>query len=55
LQERGHHVMTAASGREALKRLAESEYAVVLTDLRMKRCKESNSSHKSDAPTRIPM
>jgi DNA-binding NtrC family response regulator len=36
LQERGHHVTVAASGREALKRLAEQEYGVVLTDLRMK-------------------
>ena len=36
LQERGHHVTVAQSGREALKRLAEEEYGVVLTDLRMK-------------------
>ncbi|MEK6618431.1 MAG: sigma-54 dependent transcriptional regulator [Nitrospirota bacterium] len=36
LQERGHHVTVAQSGREALKRLAEAECAVVLTDLRMK-------------------
>jgi DNA-binding NtrC family response regulator len=36
LQGRGHHVTVAQSGREALKRLAEAECAVVLTDLRMK-------------------
>ncbi|MBH0190147.1 MAG: sigma-54-dependent Fis family transcriptional regulator, partial [Nitrospira sp.] len=33
---RGHQVATAGSGEEALKRLAEEDYAVVLTDLRMK-------------------
>jgi len=36
LQERGCRVALAQSGREALKRLGEDEYAVVLTDLRMK-------------------
>ncbi|MBI3603773.1 MAG: sigma-54-dependent Fis family transcriptional regulator [Nitrospirae bacterium] len=36
LQEHGHQVVVAPSGREALKRLAEEECAVVLTDLRMK-------------------
>lgn len=36
LQERGSRVTLAQSGREALKRLGEDEYAVVLTDLRMK-------------------
>jgi len=36
LEERGHKVETAANGRDALKRLAENDYAVVLTDLRMK-------------------
>lgn len=36
LKDRGHHVATAGSGEEALKRLAEEDYAVVLTDLRMK-------------------
>ncbi len=36
LQERGARVTLAPSGREALKRLGEEEYAVVLTDLRMK-------------------
>ena len=36
LQERGSRVTLAQSGREALKRLGEEEYAVVLTDLRMK-------------------
>ncbi|MDA2911480.1 sigma-54 dependent transcriptional regulator [Nitrospiraceae bacterium AH_259_D15_M11_P09] len=36
LQDRGSQVTLAQSGREALKRLGEEEYAVVLTDLRMK-------------------
>ncbi len=36
LKDRGHQVATAGSGEEALKRLAEEDYAVVLTDLRMK-------------------
>src|SRR5581483_5545766 len=36
LAERGHHVTTAGGGREALQRLAEEDYAAVLTDLRMK-------------------
>ena len=36
LKDRGHQVATAGSGEEALKRLAEGDYAVVLTDLRMK-------------------
>ncbi|MFQ5991995.1 MAG: sigma-54-dependent transcriptional regulator [Nitrospiraceae bacterium] len=36
LQERGHHVSVASSGREALKQLSEGDYGVVLTDLRMK-------------------
>ncbi len=36
LQDHGHHVAVAASGKEALKRLGEEEYGVVLTDLRMK-------------------
>ncbi len=36
LQERGCRVALAQSGREALKQLGEDEYAVVLTDLRMK-------------------
>jgi DNA-binding NtrC family response regulator len=36
LKHRGHQVATAGSGDEALKRLAEEDYAVVLTDLRMK-------------------
>jgi len=36
LQERGHQVTLAENGREALKRLGEGDYAVVLTDLRMK-------------------
>ena len=35
-QDRGHQVATAGSGQEALKLLAEQDYAVVLTDLRMK-------------------
>ncbi len=36
LKDRGHHVATAESGEETFKRLAEEDYAVVLTDLRMK-------------------
>ena len=36
LRERGRQVAEAPNGLEALKRLAEGEYAVVLTDLRMK-------------------
>lgn len=36
LKDGGHHVTTAGSGEEALKRLAERDYAVVLTDFRMK-------------------
>jgi DNA-binding NtrC family response regulator len=36
LKDRGHQVTTAGSGEEALKRLAEGDYAAVLTDLRMK-------------------
>ena len=36
LQDRGHQVGLAESGQEALKRLSETDYAVVLTDLRMK-------------------
>lgn len=36
LKERGHRVVAAQSGTEALKRLDEEDYAVVLTDLRMK-------------------
>jgi DNA-binding NtrC family response regulator len=36
LKERGHRVTTAGSGQEALKLMAEQDYAVVLTDLRMK-------------------
>lgn len=36
LKDRGHLVVTAGNGEEALKRLAEEDYAVVLTDLRMK-------------------
>jgi DNA-binding NtrC family response regulator len=36
LKDRGHQVNTAGSGEEALKQLAEADYAVVLTDLRMK-------------------
>jgi len=35
LQERGYRVTAAANGRDALKKLGEDEYAVVLTDLRM--------------------
>jgi len=36
LEGRGHQVAAAANGREALKCLAEEEYAVVLSDIRMK-------------------
>jgi DNA-binding NtrC family response regulator len=36
LQERGHHVTLAENGREALKRLGEGDYGVVLSDLRMR-------------------
>jgi DNA-binding NtrC family response regulator len=36
LKDRGHQVSTAGSGEEALKQLAEEDYAAVLTDLRMK-------------------
>jgi len=36
LQEGGFQVAVAGSGREALKLMAEEEYPVVLTDLRMK-------------------
>jgi DNA-binding NtrC family response regulator len=36
LKDRGHQVATAVDGQEALKRLAEHECAVVVTDLRMK-------------------
>ncbi len=36
LAERGHQVTTAGGGKEALQRLAEGDYAAVLTDLRMK-------------------
>ncbi len=36
LKERGHQVTTASGGKEALQRLAERDYAAVLTDLRMK-------------------
>ena len=35
LQRVGYHVHTAASGEEALERLAERDYDVVLTDIRM--------------------
>src|SRR6476646_1206627 len=35
LEEKGHCVTIAESGRDALQRLSEGEYAVVLTDLRM--------------------
>src|SRR5262245_11605527 len=37
LKDRGHEITTAGSGQEALRLLAEQDYAVVLTDLRMKR------------------
>jgi len=36
LEGRGHKVTGASNGREALKCLAEEEYAVVLSDIRMK-------------------
>ncbi len=36
LKDRGHQVTTAGSGQEALTLLGEEDYAVVLTDLRMK-------------------
>jgi DNA-binding NtrC family response regulator len=36
LKDRGHQVTTAGSGQEALKVLGEQDFAVVLTDLRMK-------------------
>jgi len=36
LKDRGHQVTTAGSGQEAIKLLGEEDYAVVLTDLRMK-------------------
>jgi DNA-binding NtrC family response regulator len=36
LKDRGHQVTTSGSGQEALKLLGEEDYAVVLTDLRMK-------------------
>src|SRR5689334_8418377 len=36
LKDRGHQVTTAGSGKEALKLLGEGDYAVVLSDLRMK-------------------
>ncbi|MCP9464596.1 MAG: sigma-54 dependent transcriptional regulator [Nitrospira sp.] len=36
LKDRGHQVSVAGSGEEALRLLAEEDYAVVLTDLRMK-------------------
>ena len=36
LKDRGHQVTMAGSGEEVLKRLTEDDYAVVLTDLRMK-------------------
>jgi len=36
LKDRGHQVTTAGSGQEALRALGEEDYAVVLTDLRMK-------------------
>lgn len=36
LKDRGHQVTTAGSGPEALKVLGEQDFAVVLTDLRMK-------------------
>jgi len=36
LEERGHRVALATNGRDALKKLAEEDYAVVLTDLRMR-------------------
>lgn len=36
LEERGHRVVLAESGKEALKRLTEADVGVVVTDLRMK-------------------
>ena len=36
LKDRGHQVTTAGNGQEALKLLGEKDYAVVLSDLRMK-------------------
>jgi DNA-binding NtrC family response regulator len=36
LKDRGHQVTTAGSGSDALKLLGEQDFAVVLTDLRMK-------------------
>ena len=36
LKDRGHQVSIAGGGQEALKLLADHDYAVVLTDLRMK-------------------
>lgn len=36
LEERGHRVVLAESGKEALKRLSEADVGVVVTDLRMK-------------------
>jgi DNA-binding NtrC family response regulator len=36
LKDRGHQVTTASSGQEALRLLGEGDYAVVLSDLRMK-------------------
>jgi DNA-binding NtrC family response regulator len=36
LQEQGYGVVLASNGREALKHLGEQDFAVVLTDLRMK-------------------
>ena len=35
-KDRGHQITTAGSGQEALKLLGEEDYAVVLTDLRMR-------------------
>ena len=36
LQDRGHTCSSAGSAREALRQLSQDEYAVILTDLRMK-------------------
>jgi DNA-binding NtrC family response regulator len=36
LKDRGHQVTAAGNGQEALKLLSQEDYAVVLTDLRMK-------------------
>ncbi len=36
LKDRGHQVTIAGSGQEALRQLSEEDYAVVITDLRMK-------------------